>query len=142
VNAWKHGLTAEKVVIPGEDAKELEAIHRELWEEFLPLPGMESLLVERLAHLAWRLRRALRFEATLLNEGSPISFGSSYSNGRALAALLRYEMSFTNASHRTLQQLLYLQDCRRGESEGTIIEEECAQDKGVVRLVKPPVAAE
>ena len=69
MNAWKHGLTAEKVVIPGEDAQELKAICRELWEEHQPLPGMESLLVERLAHYAWRMRRALVFEAALLEDG-------------------------------------------------------------------------
>jgi hypothetical protein len=44
MNAWKHGLTAEKVVIPGEDAEQLKAIRRELWEEYEPLPGMESLI--------------------------------------------------------------------------------------------------
>ena len=50
MNAWKHGLWAETVVIAGEDAKDLQAIQRELWEEHQPEPGMESLLVERLAH--------------------------------------------------------------------------------------------
>jgi hypothetical protein len=42
MNAWKHGLRAEKVVIAGEDAEDLQAIQRELWEEHQPLPGMES----------------------------------------------------------------------------------------------------
>ena len=68
MNAWKHGLRAEKVVIAGEDAEDLQAIQRELWEEHQPAPGMESLLVERLAHYAWRMRRALVFEAALLEE--------------------------------------------------------------------------
>ena len=40
MNAWKHGLRAETVVIAGEDAKDLQAIQRELWEEHQPLPGM------------------------------------------------------------------------------------------------------
>ena len=53
MNAWKHGLTAEKVVIPGEDAEQLKAIRRELWEEYEPLPGMESLLVDRIVHYEW-----------------------------------------------------------------------------------------
>ena len=66
MNAWKHGLRAEKIVIAGEDPKDLQAIQRELWEEHRPEPGMESLLVERLAHYAWRMRRAVIFEAAML----------------------------------------------------------------------------
>jgi len=72
MNAWKHGLTAEKVVIPGEDAEQLKAIRRELWEEYEPLPGMESLLVDRIAHYEWRMRRALVLEAALLEEGTEL----------------------------------------------------------------------
>src|SRR6516164_6594246 len=69
MNAWKHGLRAEKVVIAGEDAEDLQAIQRDLWEEHQPTPGMESLLVERLAYYAWRMRRAKVFEAAFLGEG-------------------------------------------------------------------------
>src|SRR6187551_2675487 len=103
MNAWKHGLRAETVVIAGEDAKDLQAIQRELWEEHQPEPGMESLLVERLAHYAWRMRRAVVFEAALLAEGP--SFLEGY-----LSTLLRYEMAMANASYRTLQQVVFLQD--------------------------------
>ena len=123
-NAWKHGLTAEKIVIHGEDAQQFEAIRQELWEQYQPTSGIESLLVERLAALAWRNRRALMFEAALLKDGSSRVGALGYSDGTALATLLRYEMSSTNALHRTLQQLLYLQDRRREESEGPIIEGE------------------
>ena len=70
INAWKHGLRAEKVVIAGEDAEDLHAIQRALWEEHQPEPGTESLLVERLAHYAWRMRRAVVFEAALLGRGT------------------------------------------------------------------------
>jgi hypothetical protein len=137
MNAWKHGLRAETVVIAGEDAKDLQAIQRELWEEHQPSPGMESLLVERLAHYAWRMRRAVVFEAALLEEG-PESLG--YAEGNALSMLLRYEMALSNASHRTLQQLLFLQD-RRRERNGAIIEAERPVEVPV-RLVPPAAAAE
>jgi len=97
MNAWKHGLTAEKVVIPGEDAEQLKAIRRELWEEYEPLPGMESLLVDRIVHYEWRMRRALLLEAGLLEEGPSCPGRLGYSDGNALAILLRYEMAFANA---------------------------------------------
>jgi broad specificity phosphatase PhoE len=139
MNAWKHGLRAETVVIAGEDAKELQAIQGELWEEHQPSPGMESLLVERLAHYAWRMRRALVFEAALLGEGPirPLTLG--YAHGNAVSTLLRYEMALANASYRTLQQLLFLQDRRRERKSG-IVEAESPVEI-TARLV-PAVAAE
>jgi hypothetical protein len=137
-NAWKHGLTAEKVVIPGEDVQQLNAIRRELWEEYQPLPGMESLLVERLAHYEWRMRRALALEAALLEEVPSCPGRLGYSDGAALATLLRYEMAMANASRSTLHQLLFLQD-RRNEKGGRVVIE---AERPVARLVNPPIAAE
>ena len=138
MNAWKHGLTAEKVVLPGEDAQQLKAIRRELWDEYQPLPGMESLLVERLAHYEWRLRRALVLEVELLR-GIPSCPGRlGYSDGTALTTLLRYEIAMANASRSTLQQPLFLQDRRRDEKSGKVIEAE----HPVARLINPPIAAE
>jgi hypothetical protein len=142
MNAWKHGLTAEKVVIPGEDAAELKAIRRELWEEYQPSPGMESLLVERIAHYEWRLRRAPVLEAALLEEGASCPGSLGYSDGNALAILLRYEMAFANASSRALQQLLFLQDRRRAETNGSAVIETERPVGAAARLINPPVAAE
>jgi hypothetical protein len=140
MNAWKHGLRAEKVVIAREDAKDLQAIQRELWEEHQPSPGMESLLVERLAHYAWRMRRAVVFEAALLEEGSDCSGNLGYADLNALSTLLRYEMALANASYRTLQQLLFLQD-RRRDKKGSIIEAERTVEVPA-RLVTTAAAAE
>ena len=140
MNAWKHGLRAEKVVIAGEDAEDLQAIQRALWEEHQPEPGMESLLVERLAHYAWRMRRAVVFEAALLGEGPTQPLKLGYAHGNALSILLRYEMALANASYRTLQQLLFLQE-RRRKKECAIIEAERPVD-APARLIAPAVAAE
>src|SRR5262245_29176029 len=98
VNAWKHGLTAEQVVIPGEDVEQLKAIGRELWEEYQPLPGTESLLVERLAYYEWRMRRAVVLEAALLKEVPSCPGSLGYANGHALTILLRYNMAIANES--------------------------------------------
>jgi len=137
-NAWKHGLTAEQVVIPGEDAQQLKAIRRELWEEFQPLPGLESLFVERLAYYEWRMRRVLVLEAALLQDVPSCPGRLGYSHGHALAILLRYEMAMANASRSTLQQLLVLQE-RRNEKGGRVVIE---AERPVAQLVKPPTAAE
>jgi hypothetical protein len=100
-------------VIAGEDAEVLRAIQQELFEEYQPSPGMESLLVERLAHCAWRMRRALVFEGALLREGPMFPGKLGYADGDALSTLLRYDVGASHASYRALQQLLFLQERRR-----------------------------
>jgi hypothetical protein len=66
MNSLKHGLTAQQIVIGDEDPTEFEVLRDELGEEFAPLGGLESQLVDRLASLLWRIRRVPRFEATVI----------------------------------------------------------------------------
>ena len=66
MNAHKHGLTAETIVIGDEDPKAFDMLRAELEEEFKPRPGIESELVERLAVHMWRMRRIPIFEAALI----------------------------------------------------------------------------
>ncbi len=57
MNALKHGLRAERVVIPGEDPEEFEALFQGLQEDWQPIGARENLLVERIAYCSWRLQR-------------------------------------------------------------------------------------
>ena len=66
MNAHKHGLTAETIVIGDEDPRTFDMLRAELEEEYNPRPGIESELVERLAVLMWRMRRIPIFEAALI----------------------------------------------------------------------------
>jgi hypothetical protein len=100
---------------------------------------MESLLVERLAHYAWRMRRAVVVEAAFLKEGANQPSKWDYAHV-AVSTLLRYEMALANASYRTLQQLLFLQD-RRRDRKGGIIEAERPVEVPA-RLVTTAAAAE
>ena len=58
-NAVKHGLTAQRVVIPGEDLEESEALRRELLADLAPVGALEALCADRIITSAWRLRRAV-----------------------------------------------------------------------------------
>jgi hypothetical protein len=78
------------------------------------------------------MRRAVVFEQALFGDGPFHRFRLGYHSN-----LLRYEMTLANASYRTLQQLLFLQD-RRRKRNGVVIEAE----PPVARLVTPAVAAE
>lgn len=62
-NAVRHGLTAQQIVIPGEDPTEFEELYRSLIKELGPHGEMESQLVERIATSMWRLRRITIVEA-------------------------------------------------------------------------------
>jgi hypothetical protein len=66
LNALTHGLTAETCLLPGESLADFECLHAQLVAEFTPATVMEEILVDRLAGLVWRLRRAGLFERELL----------------------------------------------------------------------------
>ncbi len=62
-NAVQHGLTAEEVVIPGEDRKVFEQSNQQLMAELAPKGMLEARLVDQIAVGLWRLRRFFRVEA-------------------------------------------------------------------------------
>jgi hypothetical protein len=68
MNARKHGLTAQKVVMPGESVEAFEAFRDALYAEHEPQTPTEYELVELIASVLWRLRRIPEFESRLLNQ--------------------------------------------------------------------------
>lgn len=63
LNALRHGLRAETLVLPDEDPAEFERFQQALIAELAPAGELEAVLVERIVVLAWRLRRVGRIEA-------------------------------------------------------------------------------
>jgi hypothetical protein len=63
MNALKHGLTAEEIVIPGEDGDKFDSLLEVLSSHLEPVGPEEVLLVERIAACLWRLRRCYAVEA-------------------------------------------------------------------------------
>ena len=63
LNATKHGLLSQEVLLPGEDEDALKELAERLRAELQPVGEMESLLVERIIDAVWRLRRLSRVEA-------------------------------------------------------------------------------
>ena len=75
MNACKHGLTAQTVVIDAEDPLQFDSLCKGLEQEFEPHSLIERELIERLAGIVWRLRRIPRFEAALIQSRcSEVSF--------------------------------------------------------------------
>ena len=59
-NGLKHGLTAEQIVLPGEDPAAFEARRREWFDDFRPTSHAAAVLCDRAAIASWRLDRAVR----------------------------------------------------------------------------------
>jgi len=56
-NAFKHGLYAKSLLIPGEDRADFEALRADLAAEHRPLGVTEELLVDEIAQHYWRMKR-------------------------------------------------------------------------------------
>ena len=63
LNAVKHGLLAEEVLLPGEDEEALKELDENLRAELKPVGELENLLVDGIIASHWRLRRLRRVEA-------------------------------------------------------------------------------
>ena len=86
LNALKHGLSAEKVVIGDEDPREFEALREKLHRDWQPDTALESELVEQLAGIFWRLRRVPAIEAAIVKAREAEAYAHVYSNVEAAAS--------------------------------------------------------
>ncbi len=60
LNATKHGLRSQEVLLPGEDGEALKELDENLRAELQPVGELENLLVDGIVAAHWRLRRLRR----------------------------------------------------------------------------------
>tara|TARA_B100000315_G_scaffold80326_1_gene73577 strand:+ start:659 stop:1465 length:807 start_codon:yes stop_codon:yes gene_type:complete len=65
LNALKHGLLSQEIMLPGESEKALTELQQQLETDFKPVGPVERQLVVRIAALFWRLLRAGRAETEI-----------------------------------------------------------------------------
>ena len=70
-NAFRHGLTAQTVIWLVEDADQYTDLEALIIADYEPQTTIERVLVERLASLLWRLRRAVAIETGLFQAQGP-----------------------------------------------------------------------
>jgi hypothetical protein len=63
LNALKHGLLSQEILLRGEDQEALRELDECLRNELQPVGELENLLVDRIIAAYWRLRRVGRIEA-------------------------------------------------------------------------------
>jgi hypothetical protein len=66
-NAVRHGLRAEQAVIGGEDAAEFDRFRHIMLEDLAPAGALEAMLADRIITGFWKLKRAGRIEAEMLD---------------------------------------------------------------------------
>src|SRR5712664_4182212 len=69
LNALRHGLTGQTIVLPSDDLVAYERHCQEVHDQYQPKNKMEVLLAQMLADLAWRLNRITAIEANMLTLG-------------------------------------------------------------------------
>jgi hypothetical protein len=72
-NGLKHGLTGQGIVLPEEDAEEVDRRFAALEEELRPTAGIELELVKRVALMTVRLDRSAEHEARSLAHGMRVA---------------------------------------------------------------------
>jgi hypothetical protein len=107
LNALRHGLTGQLVVMPTEDLVAYEAHRKSLVDEYHPKGATEHLLVQALADVSWRLNRVAALETNLLTlTVSPVD------QSRALGNLSLHSQRLSRQFEKTLTQLRELQKTR------------------------------
>src|SRR5436190_9455848 len=63
MNAFKHGLLSREVLVSGENAEDLTALHEWFREDLNPVGPREEMLVDQVVTTHWRLGRVLAAES-------------------------------------------------------------------------------
>jgi hypothetical protein len=128
LNALRHGLLSEEILLPGEDEQALRELAEGLRAELQPVGELECLLVDRITSLLWRLRRLGWVEAGVFIQESygvvgdsdvstlGLSFIRDGNGANAFSKLSRYEAGIERGLYKALHELQRLQAARRADS--------------------------
>ncbi len=128
LNALRHGLTGQIVVMPTEDLAAYQSHLESFTDEYSPSGATEENLVQALADTSWRLNRVAALETNLLTLGmthaSPITGAEQQiqdamsivaaleSQSKALSNLSLHSQRLSRQFERTVIQLRDLQKTR------------------------------
>ena len=134
LNALRHGLTSQIVVMPTEDLEAYQLHVKSLTDEYLPKGATEALLVQAIADASWRLNRVAALETNVLmlaaaHQPDPcdrapaqiqhaLSIAASLeSQSKALSNLSMHSQRLSRQFERAVQQLRGLQQTRKAEEK-------------------------
>src|SRR5579875_1733317 len=102
-NALKSGLDAKSLIIPGEDAAELEALAENYRLQFQPASPVEIALLDTLVTADWELRRLRKIQPRLWSEDAFLDPDSK--EAKRLARFHRRLDSVERSYYRALKEL-------------------------------------
>ena len=114
MNALRHGLTSQVVVMPTEELEAYQLHLKSFTEEYDPQGATEANLVQALADASWRLNRVVALETNLLMQGD------LESQSKALANLSMHSQRLSRQFERTVTQLRALQEIRLAEERSDL----------------------
>jgi len=133
LNALRHGLTGQIVVMPTEDLQAYQSHLESFTDEYDPEGATEAHLVQALADTSWRLNRVAALETNLLTLGvthsSPLANAPSQvqdamsivaaleSQSKALSNLSLHSQRLSRQFEKTVAQLREIQKTRRTQEE-------------------------
>lgn len=121
LNAMKHGIYSELVLIEGEHEADLVSFGRRLRASLAPMGELELMLADKIVATAWRLRRLVGIEGALYaRKESPAHAFFDYAAPEKMLALGRYEAQLERALYKALHELQRLQ-VARGEAAPTSV---------------------
>jgi ABC-type transporter Mla subunit MlaD len=119
LNALRHGLTGQIVVMPTEDLQAYQSHLNSFTDEYDPQTATESHLVQALADASWRLNRVAALETNLLSiTYAPAGLVDGLlDQAKALANLSMHSQRLSRQFERTVAQLRDLQKTRRDQEK-------------------------
>jgi hypothetical protein len=137
LNAIRHGLTSQIVVMPTEDLRAYQLHLQSFTDEYRPEGATEAHLVQALSDTAWRLNRVAALESNLLTFGAskqPDHFANApaevqdamaivaalESQCKALSNLSLHTQRLSRQFERTVAQLRELQKTRHTQKERSL----------------------
>ena len=134
LNALRHGLTGQTIVLPTEDQSAYQRHSQSFLDECQPKGAIETQLVQSLLDTSWQLNRAAAVETNLFSLGitemedriranhpeaeAALAMALAYrEHNRAFANISTYRQRLTREFERTLILLRQIQAERRAAEE-------------------------
>jgi hypothetical protein len=122
-NSFKLGITAQSMIIPGEDPAELDLLTAEYEQQFQPVGPIETDLLQTVVRAVWMRRRYDRIEAAVITSRMaalkdaehPLGavFAQDSERGDTLAKIFRRQQAAQRDWYRAIDALRALQAQRR-----------------------------
>ncbi len=112
-NATKHGLSGKQIVTKGEDPAAYDQLRLQLIADHAPATEQEAMLVEEIAQNWWRLQRARRVEASVIQKFGELECIVEPDARKAFLTITRYLNTIQRTWNRACKDLAALQNLRR-----------------------------